>query len=462
MLDEPTSGLDSSAATNLISTLRELADAGKTVIAVIHQPSQHVFAKFDDVLLLSEGKQMFFGPRRDIRDYMEAFGCSPVPEIGTAEYILDCVSRIPIDDETEEEANERIKRLAVKAREASPSLGIPAATVSKAVKLIKSGSGKGPKANVLRQFRLLFKRSIREVFRGKTTIILKLVQQFTTAIIYGGIYSLGTNQASIQDRFGLLSLIAIGSANIAIGQTIRAFPREKEIVSGELASHLYRTFPYFVGKAISELPMVGILNSVFGIIVYQLTGLSRGYGKMRNFLGLLTLHGFLAQATGLVVSAISPNSDVALAMFPAIIVLNIIFDVSVFIVAEFIPELINCILNICFEMEPQGKNISEENTPKYLRWIPKVGLIRWGFEGLCVNEFEGLEFDTSGPRRGPVAKTGMDALARFGLGTRSLNDVVRAQLSIAAGCWILSYLGLSLTRQKYMRMSSVDGLTKTE
>lgn len=113
-------------------------------------------------------------------------------------------------------------------------------------------------------------------------------------------------------------------------------------------------------------------------------------------------------------------------------------------------------------MKPQGKNISEENTPKYLRWIPKVGLIRWGFEGLCVNEFEGLEFDTSGPRRGPVAKTGMDALARFGLGTRSLNDVVRAQLSIAAGCWILSYLGLSLTRQKYMQMTSVDGLTQKE
>lgn len=54
-LDEPTSGLDSTAATALMQTLRELADAGKTIVAVIHQPSQHVFAKFDDVLLLAEG-----------------------------------------------------------------------------------------------------------------------------------------------------------------------------------------------------------------------------------------------------------------------------------------------------------------------------------------------------------------------------------------------------------------------
>lgn len=47
--------MDSTAATALMQTLRELADAGKTIVAVIHQPSQHVFAKFDDVLLLAEG-----------------------------------------------------------------------------------------------------------------------------------------------------------------------------------------------------------------------------------------------------------------------------------------------------------------------------------------------------------------------------------------------------------------------
>lgn len=109
-------------------------------------------------------------------------------------------------------------------------------------------------------------------------------------------------------------------------------------------------------------------------------------------------------------------------MFPPIIVLNIIFD---------------------------GKNISEENTPPLLRWVAKIGLIRWGFEGLALNEFEGLEFNTSGPRRGPVARTGEEALARFGLDGKSVSDVIGAQTKIIAGCWLLSYLGLALTRQKY-------------
>ena len=51
-------------------------------------------------------------------------------------------------------------------------------------------------------------------------------------------------QASIQDRFGLLSLIAIGTANMAVAGTIRSFPKEKAIVSNEMASKLYRTLPY--------------------------------------------------------------------------------------------------------------------------------------------------------------------------------------------------------------------------
>ena len=132
-----------------------------------------------------------------------------------------------------------------------------------------------------------------------------------------------------------------------------------------------------------------------------------------------------------VAGAVAPTQDAALALFPAIMVLNIIFD---------------------------GKNISEESTPRFLRWLPKVGLIRWGFEGFCLNEFEGLSFETSGKRRGPVVKNGSEALDRFGLGNNSLGDTVKAQSLIVAGCWFLSYLGLALTRTKFQRMEIPDDL----
>jgi ABC-type multidrug transport system ATPase subunit len=354
MLDEPTSGLDSTAATALIDTLRELADQGKTVIAVIHQPSQHVFNKFDDLLLVSEGKQVYFGERSKVRSYMESNACrAESAEMGTAEHVLDCITRMPIEQETMEEAEERLERLSELATKQNIDLGKINTKDSQKLKQFYSGPHGGPKASLFVQFKLLAQRSLREVKRSKGVILIKVVQQVTTALIYGGIYSLGYDQASIQDRFGLLSLIAIGASNMAIASSIRSFPREKTIVSKELANKMYRTLPYFIGKAISELPLVGFFNGVFGAIVYRLTGLNRAPGRFGNFLLLLTTHGLVSEAAGLVIGAFSPNSDVALALFPAILVLNIIFD---------------------------GKNISEENTPRLLKWVPKLGLIRWGFE----------------------------------------------------------------------------------
>lgn len=38
------------------------------------------------------------------------------------------------------------------------------------------------------------------------------------------------------DRFGLLSLIIIGATNMAMAGTVRSFPKEKAIVTGEIVS----------------------------------------------------------------------------------------------------------------------------------------------------------------------------------------------------------------------------------
>ena len=227
------------------------------------------------------------------------------------------------------------------------------------------------------------------------------------------------------DRFGLLSLIIIGATNMAMAGTVRSFPKEKAIVSTEMASHMYRTGPYFIAKAISEIPLIVFCQSIFGAIIYPLVKLQKG--RFKRFLGLISLHSIASEAFGLLIGSVSSSSDTALALFPPIIILNIIFD---------------------------GKNIAEENTPKLLKWVNKVGLIRWGFTGLALNEFDGLAFTSSGPFRGPVAKTGQEALARFGLEGQSVGNVVSAQTKIIAGCWMLSFLGLALTKQKFAEMKS--------
>lgn len=60
--DEITTGLDSYSAAHIVNMLKGIARTGKIVICTIHQPASGVFGKFDDVVLLSNGRLAYQGP----------------------------------------------------------------------------------------------------------------------------------------------------------------------------------------------------------------------------------------------------------------------------------------------------------------------------------------------------------------------------------------------------------------
>jgi ATP-binding cassette subfamily G (WHITE) protein 2 len=80
-LDEPTTGLDSSISLEVMSAVRNLANQNRTVICTIHQPSEDTFALFDTLLLLAEGRVIYFGPAATVTEYFTQspyqFVCKP-------------------------------------------------------------------------------------------------------------------------------------------------------------------------------------------------------------------------------------------------------------------------------------------------------------------------------------------------------------------------------------------------
>jgi ABC-2 type transporter len=62
------------------------------VIASIHQPSTNTLMLFDNVLLLSEGKSMYFGPPDKSTQYFTGLGYPPHQFISPAEAMLDLVN----------------------------------------------------------------------------------------------------------------------------------------------------------------------------------------------------------------------------------------------------------------------------------------------------------------------------------------------------------------------------------
>lgn len=200
ILDEPTSGLDSYQAAQVVSFLKKLAETGKTVIAVIHQPSQEVFSMFDDLLLVSEGRLMYYGEVDKVRSHMQTIGYPCAKDTGTAEFVLNCISRTNGGEEEQQKSTERINHIAIEAiRHVEGTMTFDTkqgSTTKQELKLVSTK--KGPAAGILRQFKLLLTRALKEVSRGKGAMIIKIVQQVTLGAIYGGIYKVGDNQVSFE------------------------------------------------------------------------------------------------------------------------------------------------------------------------------------------------------------------------------------------------------------------------
>ena len=91
-VDEPTSGLDAFQALAVMEAMKVVADSGKMVIAVVHQPRSSIFSLFDNLLLMTEGKCIYFGPAKRVLHYLERLGY-PCPEhYNPADFYLDLMS----------------------------------------------------------------------------------------------------------------------------------------------------------------------------------------------------------------------------------------------------------------------------------------------------------------------------------------------------------------------------------
>ncbi|KAG5753808.1 hypothetical protein H9Q70_003571 [Fusarium xylarioides] len=73
--DNSTRGLDASTALEWVRAIRAMTDIlGLTTIVTLYQAGNGIYEHFDKVLVLDEGKQIFYGPQKDAVPFMEGLG----------------------------------------------------------------------------------------------------------------------------------------------------------------------------------------------------------------------------------------------------------------------------------------------------------------------------------------------------------------------------------------------------
>ncbi|KAL6336152.1 hypothetical protein AAG906_011034 [Vitis piasezkii] len=321
-LDEPTSGLDSTTALRIVQMLHDIAEAGKTVLTTIHQPSSRLFHKFDKLILLGKGNLLYFGKASGTMEYFSSIGCSPLITMNPAEFLLDLANgnlndvSIPseLEDKVQTEHSETetrngkplpadVHEYLVEAYETrvadqeKKKLMIPI-PIDEELKSKVCSPKREWGASWWEQYSILFRRGLKER-RHDYFSWLRVTQVASTATILGLLWwqSESTNPKGLQDQAGLLFFIAVFWGFFPVFTAIFTFPQERAMLSKERAADMYRLSAYFVARTTSDLPLDLILPVLFLIIVYFMAGLRMDAGSF--FLTMLTVFLCIVAAQGL-------------------------------------------------------------------------------------------------------------------------------------------------------------------
>ncbi|KAL3646512.1 Pleiotropic drug resistance protein 2 [Castilleja foliolosa] len=92
-MDEISTGLDSSTTYQITKFMRQMVHiGGVTMIISLLQPAPETFELFDDIILLSEGRVVFQGPRENILEFFESVGFKCPDRKGVADFLQEVTS----------------------------------------------------------------------------------------------------------------------------------------------------------------------------------------------------------------------------------------------------------------------------------------------------------------------------------------------------------------------------------
>ena len=229
-LDEPTSGLDAFNALNVITTLRRLAYNGRTVVTTIHQPRSNIYSQFDMLLLLSQGRVMYFGPAKDAVAYFSALNFHCPAQFNPADYFIDLISVDSRSPDAEALTKKRVAVLADKHSNSAPlvteygedsemgsmaKLGEPTDTV------MEMRSTKYQNSWVT-ELRFLAVRAFKLMVRERTANFSRLGQTIVFSILLGLIWlnaGRGDSSDDARSLIGILFFLLINRTLFGLAQS---------------------------------------------------------------------------------------------------------------------------------------------------------------------------------------------------------------------------------------------------
>jgi ABC-type multidrug transport system ATPase subunit/ABC-type multidrug transport system permease subunit len=438
MLDEATSGLDSFQALRVMSTLKDLALAGRTVVTSIHQPRSSIYALFDDIVLLSEGSLIYCGPTSDLLSHLEQVGGHHLPlNYNPADFILDLVA-IDVRSETLEKlSRSRIENLHKNAFTNASTNGnehVEEDSTNNEPLIRQSLNIKGTRkyeASFITQFLLLTQRGLRQRIRDPLLIILPFGITLFFALVLGFVYfRTGQNltQKAIQDKNGLMFFMILNQMMSGLFGQIGTFSHERDIVNRERKNKTYGVLPYWLSKFFVDLPSI-IYPFIFTTVIWWLALLRDDAIHWLNMCLIIILGYIAASSFGIMFAALVGSAAAAQGIAMPFVLLFVLFS---------------------------GFYANTELISPVLSWIQYISPMRWLFAASAVNEFSGMIFECDlGSKQGCIP-SGDAFLERLGFSNDTIARSAGIMIGLIATYQLLGYLILRFKTASFITAKKVQ------
>ncbi|KAG9198157.1 hypothetical protein G6514_010427 [Epicoccum nigrum] len=403
--DNSTRGLDASNAFDFGRLLRKAADEEqKTVAATLYQAGNGVYEQFDKILVLAEGRQIYYGPTSEAKLYFEEMGfiCPPGANIGdfvtsvavhterkikpgyetavpdTAEDFEECFRASPYHNRMLQERG---------ARPAS-SLGSEVQSLAHTRNNEKNRSfdflSRETSPYQISFFRQVLSCTLRQIqvqwgdrWSNALQVASTLIMALTTGSLF---YNLPKDSTSIFPRPGAIFFPILFFAMNKMSETTASF-MGRRIVSRHKRLAYSRPSAFAIACTLTDIPLVIFTFTLFQLIYFFMTGQQMDGGKFFTSWILLILCVLSFASLYRMIGAWCRHFGFASQLSGWITMVYLLYG---------------------------GYLIPVPTMHPWFRWITYVNPATYTFEALMANEMSGLILDCVEPQLIPYGPSYLD------------------------------------------------------
>lgn len=298
MLIDPTG-----TALEWAKALRAMTDVlGLSTIVTLYQAGNGIYELFDKVLVLDEGKEIFYGPMKDARPFMEGLGFVCEDAANTSDFLTGVT--VPTERQIIPGHENTFPKTATDIRQAYentslisemkkdydyPTRPAPVAQTDDFKTAVSHDKHESlPKnspltASFTTQIRACIIRQYQILWGDKSTFIIKQTASLVQALVVGSLfYNAPNNTEGLFLKGGSLFFALLYNSLVAMSEVTDSFTG-RPVLAKHKAFAFYHPAAFCIAQIATDIPVLIFQVSIFSVVLYFLSALKIDAGAFFTY-----------------------------------------------------------------------------------------------------------------------------------------------------------------------------------